>query len=270
MNAINRVSLIALLSYCIGATAAAAESKPSLDSILAKWEAATAKIKTLDAKIYRRQYDSIFGSPNTKPESEEGRFYYEGPKSGCLQIKSKDGEGWHGLSSMFVWRENELLMIDGPCCTCEKYVLPVARSRDSNPNDSFICLLRNAFDSLRSPRNYLPFTVDVHVAEFKNDWELSLTDQRDPFLITARRKKTNSGFQYSRIDVRVDGKTYLTTAIRCFTPNGTDYIEWKFEDVKYNERPRDRERLLSPDLHGIELHIGRLQAIEYLWSGSLE
>ena len=89
-------------------------SKPTVDSVLAKWEAASQMCKTLDAKLTVWKYDGVFG--NGQPEVSYGRFYYEAPNQGRYEIwtgpegKTND---WSTTSVAFIWNGKETLQIDG-------------------------------------------------------------------------------------------------------------------------------------------------------------
>jgi len=251
MGAMSRFLLCAVVPACLAAHCFAVETKPSLDTVLAKWEAATAKIKTLDARVYRWKYDSVFGSPNKEPLPEEGRFYYEAPQVGCLQIKSDKRAAWKGLSEMIVWHEKDTLMFDGERRNCTKFVLPDSTTRDWQPMDGFWPGFAAFLRALQNPMSALPLTIDIHSAEIRERYVLTFQDQGDRYLIRAIPKKASAGASYCKIEVLVDSKTYLTAAIESISPNGKDRMVWMLADVKINERPTDRDQLLSPDLHGL-------------------
>ncbi len=251
MGAESRFLLCAVVSACLAAHCFAAEAKPSLDTVLAKWEAATAKIKTLDARVYRWKYDSVFGSPNKEPPCEEGRFYYEVPNVGCWQIKSGKRAAWNGLSEMMVWHEKDTLMFDGERRNCTKFVWPDSTTRDRQPMDGFWPAFAAVVRALQNPASALPLTIDVHAAEIRERYVLTFQDRGERYLIRAIPKKASAGASYSRIEILVDSKTYLTAAIENFSPDGKDRMVWMLADVKINERPADRDQLLSPDLHGL-------------------
>ncbi len=90
----------------------------------------------MDAKVYRWKYDRIFGSPNQEPPREEGRFYYEAPIVGCLQIKSDKRTAWSGLSELMVWHEKETLIIEGRS-NCIRFIWPDTKAQGSKPNEGF-------------------------------------------------------------------------------------------------------------------------------------
>ncbi len=264
MIAYSRLLLYAVALPCLAPRCAAAETKPSLDTVLAKWEAATAKVKTLDAHVYRWRYDSVFSSQNRDLRPDEGRFYYEGPKAAYLKIESNKPEERSRLEETFIWRDHETLRLNAHSHTWDRLDWPALVLRDTHypddildadiPDGFWSALAMSFYYSLHEPKNVIPLTIDVHASELRKRLDLSLRDQGDRFLITAVPKKSPKGRWYSKIEVIVDAKTYLTTAIRLTTPNGKDQTVWMLDDVNINKRPQDRDKLLSPDLRGLRVH----------------
>jgi hypothetical protein len=254
MRRFSRLASVAVLVAWCAARCIAAEPKPSLDSVLANWETATAKIKTLDAKVYRWKYDDVFSLPNKEIKPDEGRFYFETPGIGCLQIQAQDRAGWHGLSEMVVWSEEDTLVIDGIQHDCKKIVW-----QDPATGGQLDGLLWAFFRAAEHPQTILPFVVEVRAAKIRKEFKLSMEDKGDQFLITAiSTSKTKPSPVFSRIEVHVDAKTYLTTGVQCLSAGGHDRLVWRLDDMKINERPRDRDQLLSPELTGIKMSEGKL------------
>jgi hypothetical protein len=260
MDLTNRSFLIAVFSACLVSRGVAEESKPSLESVLVKWEAATAKVKTLDAKVYLWRYDRVFSSPKQDAEPDEGRFFYEGPNSGCLQwTKTVDGCG-RTRPSAFVWREKDSLEIDADGFRCRHIVWPetppgaATDILSAELSNGFFAALSGILYSMRDPRNMIPLSVGVHVGEIEKHFKLSVEDRRDQFFITAIPIKSPKEAFYSKIEVLVDRKTYLTAAVRLSTPSSKNQTVWMLEDVKINKRPPDRDQLLSPDLHRLSVN----------------
>ena len=68
MVALIRLISVAVVLACLSNHSAVAETDRSLDTVLAKWEAATAKIKTLDAKVYCWRYDTFAFVSGREPQ----------------------------------------------------------------------------------------------------------------------------------------------------------------------------------------------------------
>ncbi len=241
-----------LAAYLACCCAAAVEPKLSLDTVLAKWEAASDKCKTLDAKVTEFRYDGVF-SPD-RPTIQRGRFYYEAPNSGRFQLQSEHGSGWQGLSEAIIWNGEETLVIDGQGRVCQKISWKNWKSgKDVSEDDAlgwFVALIHG----LEHPTmTYLPLVVDIHGAEIRDRFKLSLEDRGEQILITAVPKKQGVASLYSEIQVLLNAKTWMTHAVQVRSPNHKDYTVIVLEYSKINERPKDRDQLLSPDLHSLEV-----------------
>jgi hypothetical protein len=251
MAALRLFLLLAFLRACLAADCStAAEPKLSSDVVLAKWEAATSKVKTLDANVLRWKYDAVF-SPNQTSAPDEGRFYYEAPNVGSLQIKSRDRRlwSWKGLSEMCVWSGKDTLLIDGERRSCEKYVWPEKRDPSEAPF-GFMGIL----DCIRFPCRVLPLTLMVHAAEIRDRYRTTVVEQPGQYLVTALPKKADEAIWNSKIECLVDSKTFLTTAVQVYSPNGKDRVVWELKESKINERAKDRDQLILPDLKGLIQH----------------
>ncbi len=59
--------------------------------------------------------------------------------------------------------------------------------------------------------------------------------------------------EYGKIDVLLEGKTYMTFAIQVWSPNGKERTVFQFEQQKVNQRPSDRDQLIAPDLARLQM-----------------
>ena len=103
-----------ILAWLVSSLGNAKEPDPTVDSVLAKWEEASQKCKTLDAKLTVFRYDGVFG--NGQPTITQGRFYYEAPNLGRYEIR-KTAKGatndWSNIAEAIIWTGKETLWIDG-------------------------------------------------------------------------------------------------------------------------------------------------------------
>ena len=164
--------------------------------MLAKWEAASDKCKTLDRKVTEFRYDAIFLSPN-HPTVRHGSPLYEAPNSGQLQFQSEHGSGWQGMSEAIVWNGEETLVIDGQGWACQKISWKNWKSGKGDSDDA-LGLLAAFFRGLERPlMNYLPLAVDIHAAENRDRFALSLEDHGEQILIKAvPKKQVDGGFLF--------------------------------------------------------------------------
>ena len=79
-----------ILAWLVGSLGNAKKPAPTVDSVLAKWEEASQKCKTLDAKLTVWRYDDVFDRDH-QPTITQGRFYYEAPNLGRYEIRKTPG-----------------------------------------------------------------------------------------------------------------------------------------------------------------------------------
>ena len=70
---------------------------------------------------------------------------------------------------------------------------------------------------------------------------------------TLDAKLTVWKYDYSKIDVILNAKTFLTVATQVFSPNGRDRTVFELSEPKVNQRPSDRDQLMAPNLSGLHL-----------------
>ena len=77
-----------ILAWLVGSLGNAKGTGSTVDSVLAKWEEASQKCKTLDAKLTVWRYDDVFDRDH-QPTITQGRFYYKAPNLGRYEIRKK-------------------------------------------------------------------------------------------------------------------------------------------------------------------------------------
>ena len=90
----------------------AKEPDPAIDSVLAKWEETSQKVKTLDAKLTVFRYDGVFGDGTQT--ITQGRFYYERRNLGRYEIHKRNTatgvtNDWSNLAEVIIWTGKEKL-----------------------------------------------------------------------------------------------------------------------------------------------------------------
>lgn len=79
-----------IVACLVSSSGNATEPTRTVDSVLAKWEAASRACKTLDAKFTTWKYDPVFG--DGEPTIARGRFYYEAPNVGRYEIRESSDD----------------------------------------------------------------------------------------------------------------------------------------------------------------------------------
>jgi hypothetical protein len=243
----------------------------NLDSLLAKWEAASQKCRSLDAKVTRIRYSGR----GDRPTIAKGRFYYEAPNLGCFDITERSA-GTPSDSSRIVWKGGETLWINEDAQTCLKFSVaklgeltkPPRAPTGDTPSGS-LSFFAGTYDELwggshdlwkvlYDPRIALPLVIDIRSPEVDQRYSLSLVRGGEEIRLKAVSKLPSGRADYGEIDVILNAKTYMTYAIRMALPDSQQQVVFILDDQKINQRPSDREKLLNPDLSGLRVRNGDL------------
>ena len=108
----------------VGSLCHAGKPDPAVESVLAKWEDASKKCRSLDAKVTVYRYDPVFRDNN--PIISHGRVYYEAPNFARYEIGIEEGQhgkatgSWRSQETpeTIVWTDNGLFYIDHRDKTC--------------------------------------------------------------------------------------------------------------------------------------------------------
>jgi hypothetical protein len=252
--------LIGLISSCIGnAFCRGEEPDLTLDSVLEKWEKASQECKILDTKLTMFRYDRFVSV--VKPKIEYGRFYYEYPTVGRIDIGKTpvtEANNWPALQYSYLWNGKESLRIDPKKCVCEKVPIEKIQEYLENPPQGF--LARMGYDiglalspPLR-PQMLWPLMIDVRAEDIRKDFDVSFSRQNNELLITAIPKK-NTPVQksYSRIRVLLDSTTFRTIGVQYVYLGDKEVNSVALYEQKINEQPSDRDQLIEPDLSGFRV-----------------
>ncbi|MEN6493134.1 MAG: hypothetical protein ABFD16_02475 [Thermoguttaceae bacterium] len=253
---------LVVIAVCLpGRPCGADESDAAVDAVLAKWEAASQKCRSLDARLTVFRYTPFTGD---RPKVAHGRFYYEAPHLGRYEIWKGDRAAtndWSNLSEAVIWNGKETLRIEGETRACRRWStaqLEQLQAHWSDAGHGWSGWLATIFRQLESPAQFLPLVVDLRAAEVRERFQWTLQVQNaERVLLKAVPKRPTDQAVFAEIDVILDTKTYLTIAIRLTSLHGKDSTVYAFGPPKINERPSDRDRLLEPELSG--LRVERMQ-----------
>jgi TIGR03009 family protein len=265
--------LLLVFGFAINAPAGlrclAGDPAASVDSVLAKWEEASQKCRSLDAKLTVYHYDSVFGGD--RATITQGRFYFEAPNLGRYEIRetAKGARNdWSGLSEAIIWTGKETLWIEGGARRCTRFspaamhsLLSQAQSKDqdwwSRALSGFLCQVARRF---QEPQQLLPLAVGIRAAEVREHFEVTIERSGEEIVLKAVPKQPLDKTAYREIDVILNAKTYMTYATQMISPNGNERTVHVFDDQKVNQRPSDRDPLLNPDLSGLRVTDGLWEA----------
>ena len=257
---------VALLAVPLAALhCLAAAPQTSVNAVLAKWEEASQKCKSLDAKLTIRRYDSVFGSRD-EPAIEHGRFYYESPGVGRFQIGrtgDEKADDWKALSQVIVWTGTDTLTIDPKTLACVQYsksAMQAAIDADEKNGEKaeggwlgqlLSGIGREIMNHYVSPQRSLPLVVDIRGDDLRARFDIAIDERNGQQYVSAIPKKKVERACFSKIEVLLDAKTHLTAAIQVSSFNNRDRVVYELSDVKINERPSDRDQLIHPDVSWI-------------------
>ena len=248
-----------ILAWLAGSPGNAQEPDPAVDSVLAKWEAASQKCKTLDAKLTVWRYDDVFDHDH-QPTITQGRFYYEAPNTGRYEIR-KNARGatndWSSVSEAVIWTGKEVLLIDGHQRSCRKFSTTKLQSFLTRPETNSLdwwSIFGRAFARrFQEPKQFLPLLIGIPAGEVRERFYVTIKESGEDIYLRALPKRSADASCYSRIDVILNAKTCMTVATQEVLPNRRDRTVYQLTDPKVNQRPGDRDQLLAPDLSGLHV-----------------
>jgi outer membrane lipoprotein-sorting protein len=239
--------LVVVLVRLEGSVSLAAEPLPSVDSVLAKWEAVSQKCRILDAKLAVFRY-GVFGNPDNLTDFSWGRFYYEAPNIARCEYRSHTTPP--GRLEILIWNGKETLQFDERNLAYDRFSLAwfkKLRDDGSQGKGAFGWFSRFYFP-LESPQQCLPLLIDSHAVNVRERFDVTIERGGAEILLKAIPKREIDKACYREIGVIVDAKTYLTSAIQIIDPNGEGRRVFQLMNQKVNQRPNDRDQLIEPDL----------------------
>ena len=161
-----------ILAWLVSSLGNAREPAPTVDAILSKWEEASQKVKTLDAKLTVWRYDQVFA--DGQPTITLGRFYYEAPNLGRYEIR-KNAKGatndWSSVSEAIIWTGKETLWIEGDTRRCRKFSTAELQLLLSQPEYKKSYWFSGFFRGLLGAEEMLPLIIGIHATEVRERFE---------------------------------------------------------------------------------------------------
>ena len=163
-----------------------------------------------------------------------------------------------------IWNGRETLQIDGGMKTCNRVsaekiesLLKVLRAErgtaEAKAFGFFRLAVRQFARMLQGPEQFLPLMVNVHAAEVRKRFDVTITPHKKGIVLEAVTKDGRDKTLCREIDVLLDVETYRTCATRVIAPNGKDSTVYVLDDQKLDHRPSDRDELMEPDLTGLRV-----------------
>lgn len=243
-----------VLGIAIGAQCAntcccsAAGPNRSIEFILTKWGEASYKRHTLDTRLTLLSFSGT--SAEEKPTIQQGRFYYEAPNVGRFELgtPSSGKKGvWAGFSQVWVWNGKETLQI----IPSERLCRRVAQNRvrpiidEENPED-FWPFVRGKLRQCECPQEFLPLVVGIDSTGLRKRFDWNSVRNGKDIVLTALPKSNIEKAFYRKLTVTLLAETYITLKTEVVT--SFDRTICVLGEQKINEKPKDRNELIVPDL----------------------
>lgn len=251
------ICLLSALGFAAnGLPSYAAEKAPTVESLLAKWEEASQKCRSMDAKLKVFRYDRALG--DDQPTIEHGRFYYEAPNLARYQVgKYREGSvnDWSGVSEALIWKGKEALRIDGRTWTVLRFSARDVETFAGKTGGLFSEFIKGLFWVLERPQHCLPLVFDIHAADVRERFDVMIEQSSNEKEIELRAtpKRPLEKTVYAEIRVILNADTYMTRAIQVSPPGAIGRTVFVLHDQKVNQRPSDRDQLINPDLSGLRV-----------------
>lgn len=243
--------------------ASAAPEKPAADptvappkaapedvaQVLEAWTQAGKNIRSLNCRIRRYQYDSVW-QVETRGR---GRLYFEAPHMGLLELQPatiasgerstrnrKDGQPYELVADepiTYHWSRKQLTKVNPTRTEYERFAIPEAFLEEKTVRTV------SSFDVIwtmyGSPRRALPGLIETDLESLSNRFDWSIVSRNDQqILLSGRTVEAEERRHFSALQVVLDARTYLTKATKTIDSTGTRETVCIFEDVRANEPRR--------------------------------
>jgi hypothetical protein len=186
-------------------------------------------------------------------------FYYEAPNIGRYEIRKAAAgatNDWSSLAEVIIWTGNETLWIDGNTLRCQKFSTEKLRSVVNQPERKnegwffgiFANIGRHIALVLQGPQECCLLLVVIRAAEVRERFDVTVEKSSEDIRLKAIPKRQADKECFREIDVILSTKTYMAVATQVVSPNGRERVVHQLSDPKVNQRPRDRDQLVAPDL----------------------
>lgn len=193
-----------------------------------------------------------------------GRFYYETPHAGFCQIWGSGEEAVSFASQdseTTIWRDQETLLLSGRAHTCAIYSRASLKPylsgdglRSDNAWQRFFGTLGNAVARyLDSPQEAFPLMVDVRASDVRQRFDVTMERNGDEIVLKAVPKGSADKAVFRDIRVMLSAKTYMTRATEVNWSDGRSRVVCVLDDQRVNQRPKEHDALLAPDLSGFDV-----------------
>jgi len=228
------------------------ESALSLESVLAKWEAASKACRTIDATMTVLRYDAFH---TDRPKTCNGRFYFEAPNLARYEIhpSPRTGKVLDG-SDTYVWTAEGLFLVNHHDRTCQFWssqAMTTAReAMDQMPEGTWLERFSKGYAlffawpaQFARPDDLLPLFLNTNTQTQRQRYDIRAEERDGRIVILAVPKQRNRIFR--EVQVMLEKDSYRLVAHQLISTSG-DRTVHVFDDLKLNKSPSDRDMLIRP------------------------
>ncbi len=242
-----RIAASVAAALTLGATfgvASADDHALIMQAILAKWEAASSEITSIDASFTRLQIDANrIGQTVTRGH---GRFYWESPDRAAYLVDGEVHCAWNdGLVLVELDRGTYLSV------TATQHDRAIERSAGYRQL-SFFQRLSSIGVTIAATRldDGLPLCTRIDADQVIENYELAWQSHDEGILVTAIPKHPHAFLDIDRVDLILDPHDLHVRALRVVTSLGQQTVH-RFTSTVINDACPDRDALLAPDVKRI-------------------
>ena len=201
-----------------------------VDQILQMWENKSQEIKTYDCRFNRWEYHPVFGPANEPAIKSKGQLSYSKPDKGSFKINEverfvKKDDKSPGVYELQKHEVGEHWVCDGKAVyeyRHDKKQLVVSPLPEQMRGQSIV-------------DGPLPFLFGAEAAKLKaRYWIRSRQSDAATIWLEAFPRTQADAANYHHVDVMLDRKTMMPSAIQVHMPNGVDRSVYMFEQPNVN------------------------------------
>ena len=212
-----------------------AVEKQFVDQILVMWEQQSSKIKTFDCEFERWEYSKVWGPSPTIPVTKSmGQLTYSKPDKGSFHIKQirhwqkKDASQTTLEPSEWVEKKGEVgerWVCDGQAVYQYNHDKKQLEVNPLPPNMRGTAIANGP----------LPFLFGAKAADLNNRyWIRSKQGNEDTIWLEAYPRRAEDAQNYHHVDIMLNRKTMLPTAMQVHEPNGQSKSVYMFKEPSVN------------------------------------
>lgn len=195
-----------------------------LDQVLTAWEGNSNAVKTFSCPFVRYEYNAFSPAPNIHFSQEEGEVSYQQPDKGSFQIKKVSRwqsapvePGYQGPPKGAHVEQPDAI---GEHWVCDGQAVYEYKTEQKQLH------VRPIPEELRGKRivdGPLPFLFGAEAATLKARFWMKVYPNTDPNIIqlVAIPKTQADAFDYKAVEVRLDRRTLMPTAMNIIRPDGS-------------------------------------------------